>query len=196
MTERSTGWVSSATEKAEREAEAARLVGERIVAVRYVAFDDDEAWNCADADGLDFGVELETEAGRTFSAIWAPPGEYEGLSFRELPLIGRELRDDAVAVTDVTARSRWADVVDQPVTDVEIYWEPWDDAVLWCHAVAVAFGERRIFLTLNTSDLEPSATDVAVVFDEDVARRHAIGPYRRAPVVGSRLRRLFGRGAR
>jgi hypothetical protein len=135
-------------------------------------------------DSVDYGVELDTRSGRTFSATWAMDGEHVGLTFRREALSPRWLSArSAVAVWDVTGDTRWAELIARRVDHVRLWW--WEQTPPGepdgCHSVSVRIGERSVHLVLGEERpdgrLGGQDDNVAVVFDEAVARQARVGPW-------------------
>jgi hypothetical protein len=185
-------WAASTREVAERVAHARRLVGQQLSAVRYVDIDyrrdtfapdsvgprqitdpaewQEPTWRYPGFDSLDFGIELVTATGRTFSVTWDPTGTREGIGLREQPLIGSAVCVDAdVAIWEVGAHSRWAPVLGTEVADVVVGYEPDDAGGLWCPCIRVTFRTAPIDLILGDvqpdQQLSPSADNIAVLFN-------------------------------
>jgi hypothetical protein len=188
-------WAANADEIDERRSHARRLVGLELRSVRYRNLDyyrDDIApeltgprsivdatewadpiWRYPDGDSIDFGLELETKCGRTFSVTWDPPGEIEGIGIRESPLVCPPFVDDAnVAIWDVSVQSGWLDLVGQTVRDVVLRYLPWHDPPgpeHWCPRISLQFDHNRVELLLGegseSKGILPSADNVAVLFD-------------------------------
>lgn len=123
-------------------------------------------------DSVDFGLELQTESGSVFSVTWDPPGRFEGIGLREQPRLGTGVRADAaVAVWDVTGRSRWAALRGAEILDVRPHYQPWDEHVgsYWCPRITIAFLPATVDLLLGDAgpnqQLVPSADNIAIAFD-------------------------------
>ncbi len=190
--ERVLSWVSNPTDLEERRQHARRLVGLRLTRVRYVDLDyhrhsvdpkhtgprliearsewQAPVWQHDACDCANHGVELETSAGRVFSATWDPPGSMEGIGLREEPLLGAAVRPSAdVAVWDVTERSRWGAFVGKLVREVRLHYQPWEDpAGFMCPRITLDFGDGVVELLLGDVGkdgvLSPSADNIAVLF--------------------------------
>jgi hypothetical protein len=195
-------WATTPEEHRDLERGAAGLVGTSLVAIRYFAIDyhrlenpraDDDFrgdrlvtaedewsaphWRQPGFDALDFGVELDTFGGSTFSSIWEQAGPNEGITLQREPLrfVG------SVAIWDVTARSRWTPFIGQEVDAVELFWHrPDRSAGLCCVAATLRFGGDAIHLALGDADDRGNLVgsfDNVVVLDDDAARRFGVGPY-------------------
>lgn len=199
VAERIWSWAPTAEVVEERRAEARGLVGSSLGAVRYYdidyfrddlapghsgsreIFDDAEwekpSWAAPDCDSVDFGVDLVTIAGDTFSVTWDPPGRHEGIGIQRTPLLGSALLPDGqFAVWNVGARSRWVSLLGKKVTDVDLHYLPWaldstksSGSGFWCTRVTVSFGDARVVLMLGEvkegGGVAPSADTVAVLFE-------------------------------
>jgi hypothetical protein len=191
-------WAESPSEAEEFQAEASGLVGQTIARVRYVNIDylaeqfrggaigprtiesevewEHPTWSYPACDTVDFGVEIETVAGRHFTASWESPGPHEGLGLRPLTLLGAAVDERAdCAVWDVTWRSGWRSFVHKVVERVTLHYGPWGDgsAALWCSWITLEVDSRPIeFLLADASradeaEVAPSADNVAVLFAPD-----------------------------
>jgi hypothetical protein len=187
-------WAESQAVADAYQAEAGRLVGERITAVRYLNIDylldhfrhgevgprqieadeewDQPTWRHPACDTVDFAVELDTRSGRHFTISWERPGTREGLGLRELVAFGNAFREDTeVAVWDVTRQSGWPDLVGKVVSEVVMHYERWDDAgALWCPWITFKMDRKEVAFLLAEGQAdkpdapEPSANNVAVLF--------------------------------
>jgi hypothetical protein len=189
---RARAWVATETEADERREHARRIVGTVIVGVRYVTLDyrrselardvkgprlvTDESewlsppWRYDDYDSVDFGVELTTTDGRTFSVTWDPLGDRESIGLRAEPLFGLRFDGDRdAAMWDVVDRSRWHTFTHTPVRSVELHYLPWGDEGQWCPRITLGFETRSIELLLgegqSNDGIAPAADNVAVLYD-------------------------------
>jgi hypothetical protein len=168
------------------EQQARRLCGERIVRVRYSEIDYGDGkpgWRHHFGDVLDFGLELETSTGRIFHVIWDGRFFAYGLSLQEGDLAKHVT---SAAVWDVTEESRWAQVINQAVRDVAVYWsEVETDASVTCYPQDIALifeSGARVILSasqyLEDTDQPFGMSDeVTVIFDEENAKRYRVGNY-------------------
>lgn len=186
-------WASSAGEVEERRAEARALVGETLSEVRYFTLDykrdelardhsgprlitsdfewSDPCWASEACDSLEYGVELQTADGVTFSVTWDPPGVQEGIGIQAQPL-GTTLHPEAeIAMWEVGVRSRWFSAIGQRVADVDLHYIPWtrDGGDFWCPRITVTFDDVPVVLMLGEASedggIGPSADNVAVLFE-------------------------------
>ena len=97
------------------------LVGREIVGVRYVELDYEEpGWDCGSFHSIDYGVELDTDDGRTRCFIWQQKGWNETL-LSYAGTIREELVPDAeISTWDVS--EIWRDALPRPVRSVETTW--------------------------------------------------------------------------
>jgi hypothetical protein len=177
-----------------RRLDARALVGERIRAVRYYTLDyrrhelhpelidggprtidtesewDEPTWLFAGFDAMDYGLEITTDSGTTFSLTWDPPGEREGIGLQRMPMLGSGVRGDAdVAIWDVGGRTvSWTPMVGRRVTGVDLHYVPWDEerGSLWCpHMTFHGEGGDVEVVMADSWDglLVPSANNVAVL---------------------------------
>jgi hypothetical protein len=126
------------------------------------------SWARAGFDTLDFGLELETDRGATFTVSWDPPGDRDGVSIAQAPL---RFTGSPIAIWDVTKRSRWSALVGQPVADVTLHYRPWGNgAGFWCSRISLLISGVSVHLFLGEGHAEDdpavylSGDNVAVVF--------------------------------
>ena len=188
MTKAQLWWARDPAGRAAFEARAERLVGGVLARVRYFDLETrnghggarvvpegdewlDPPWRNDDHDLLDWGLELETRDGRTFSASWYVT-PFEGLDFGEERLLGTHVDPEAmVAIWDVTTTENWNDYVGRTVTRVEVCWERWDRDSFACHALVLSFFGGATVVVGGEGDT------VSVTFGADAARARAVGPY-------------------
>ena len=187
-------WAASGAEADARRREANALVGERIGAVRYFTLDyrrhelhpeligggprtiDAESewieptWLYDGFDAVDYGLEVTTESGATFSLTWDPPGDHEGIGLQPLPMLGSGVRSDAdVAVWAVGDWAGvWTPMIGRLVTGVDLHYVPWDGerGSLWCPHITFHGEDNRVEVVMGDSHdgtLVPSADNVAVL---------------------------------
>lgn len=187
-------WAASEAEAGERRRDALALVGERIQSVRYFTLDyrrdalhpelidsgpraieatsewGEPTWLHDGCDALDYGFEVETESGATFSLTWDPPGEHEGIGLQRIPMLGSGVRADAdVAIWDVGGRApSWMPVLGERIFGVDLHYVPWDknQGSLWCPHITFRSEGGRVEVVMgdvNDGVLVPSADNVAVL---------------------------------
>ncbi len=189
---RTWSWVASAVELGERREHARRLQGLGLAVVRYINLDysrldrrirdgpraitdatewAEPTWQRQSFDAVDYGVELQTDGGRVFSATWDLPGALqEGIGLRKVPLLGTALSEDAnVAVWNGTQQSRWSAFIGATISDVELAYEPWTQPQgFWCTRITLHFSDARVDMVLGDvgadAELRPSADNIAVLF--------------------------------
>lgn len=187
-------WSATSADADARRNDANELVGERIQAVLYFTLDyrrhelhpelvdrgpriiDAESewieptWLHDGFDALDYGLELTTDSGITFSLTWDPPGDHEGIGLQRVPMLGSGVRDDTdVAIWAVGDRALcWQGMVGELVTAVDLHYLPWDPGLesLWCPRITIRSECGRVEVVMGDSDneaLAPSADNVAVL---------------------------------
>lgn len=187
-------WAASGAVAEDRRHEVEPLIGQRIRALRYFTLDyrreelhpelidsgprtiDAEAewseatWAYNGFDAVDYGFEIITEAGATFSLTWDPPGDHEGIGLQPVPMFGSALRNDAdVAIWAAGDRSvSWRPVVGSLITSVDLHYVPWDEmrGSLWCPRITFRCEHGRVEVVMGDSQdgaLVPSADTVAVL---------------------------------
>ena len=187
-------WAASGTEADVRREDANKLVGQRIQAVRYFTLDyrrhelhpelidagprtidaesewTDPTWLYDGFDAVDYGLEVTTESGATFSLTWDPPGDHEGIGLQPLPMLGSGVRNEAdVAIWAVGNRAAsWTPMVGELVTGVDLHYVPWDEerGSLWCPNITFHNGHSQVEVVMGDSQdgvLVPSADNVAVL---------------------------------
>ena len=127
-------------------------------------------WDFGAVHSVDYGVEIETAAGRYFTVTWDPTnGQQEGIGIREARSIGRVVRPDAdIAVWDVSASSLWAPLVGHRVEAVVLDYLSWsDEGGWWCPVLTITSVGGGVVLGLGDAHPDgtpvPSADNVLVV---------------------------------
>jgi len=132
-------------------------------------------WHYDTFDAIDYGIGIETTAGREFTMTWDSPGWTEGVSLRETPLLGFAAAHDAdIALWDVGGRSGWSPYIGQPIDGLALHYEPSGgttplDSGFWCPAVTLSVANSSIHILLGDADpstatLTRSADTIAIVF--------------------------------
>jgi hypothetical protein len=187
-------WAGSKDEADARRREASELVGQRILAVRYFTIDyrrhelhpdlvdhgprtiddyvdwEEPTWSFDGFDAIDYGLEVTTDSGATFSLTWDPPGDQEGIGLQRTPMLGSAVRADAdVAIWPVAGRSpSWASIVEDVVTGVDLHYRPWDEdrGSLWCPHITLLGERASVHIIMGDAQdgrLTPSADNIAVL---------------------------------
>jgi hypothetical protein len=189
-------WAASDRDVAERREHADGLMGEQVVMVRYVNIDyrreelhpdlldagvriiedagevEHPTWRCDGFDAVDYGIELETSDGATWSLTWDPPGDHEGIGLRKEPLIGSAVSPDAsVAVWEVAGSPLWSPITLAPIEGIQLHYFPWDPPwpSFWCPRISLVAGDSRTEIIMGDEEdgrLVPSATNVAILAPE------------------------------
>lgn len=131
---------------------------------------DDPTWRYTGFDAMDYGLEVTTDSGTTFSLTWDPPGEYEGIGLQRQPMLGSAVRSDAdVAIWDVTHRAvSWVPMIHRRITGIDLHYVPWDadSGSLWCPHITFHSEGGDVHVVMADSDdwrMVPSANNVAVL---------------------------------
>ena len=116
------GWVTSlADREVVQGALCGALIGRVLVGARYVELVYGEpAWDCGSFHSIDFGVELDTDDGRTTSFIWQQKGANETL----LTYAGT-IRDELVPEAEISTwdvGEIWRGAMPGAVRNVETIW--------------------------------------------------------------------------
>lgn len=187
-------WAASAGQVEARRREANQLVGQRIQTVRYFTIDylrhelhpelvdcgprtveaesewSRPTWRYDGFDAMDYGVEVTTEAGDTFSLTWDPPGDHEGIGVQPVPMLGSGVHRDAyVAIWSVGNRvPTWATIVGLPLTAIHLHYYPWDAerGSMWCPHITFHSERGRVEVVMGDvrdGVLVPSADNIAVL---------------------------------
>ena len=191
---RAWSWAASSEEADARRHDANELVGERILAVRYYTIDyrryelrpdlvdrgprtihlesewSAPTWLFDGFDALDYGLEVTTDSGATFSLTWDPPAYTEGIGLQRTAILGSGVRVDAdVAIWSVGERApAWAPMVGKRVTGVDLHYRPWHEegGGLWCPHITFHGEHGSVEVVMGDSregPMVPSADNVAVL---------------------------------
>jgi hypothetical protein len=157
------------------------ITGSSIAQVSYLAPPAVTATQpvCDEFDDVDVGIELKTETGETFAAVWQMEGYNEGLSFG--PGTG-ESRHGRYALTrsNVTESPRWRSLLGRPVTHVGAGWQIPNEGcpeAVW--SVRLVFeGAYEVLLALGRSladcRIEYQPDEVLVIWDKARAEAYRI----------------------
>lgn len=187
-------WAASRADADARRHDANQLVGQRVRAVRYFTLDyrreelcpelidggprtivaesewKEPTWRYDGFDAVDYGLEITTDAGATYSLTWDPPGNHEGIGLQRIPMLGSGVRSDAdVAIWSVGDRAAsWSLMVGRAVTGVDLHYVPWDEGgeSLWCPHITFRWEHGRVEVVMGDfrdGGLVPSADNVAVL---------------------------------
>lgn len=187
-------WAESREYAQARQHEANGLIGQRVTEVAYFTLDyrraelfphlidrgprridSDEEWTRPTwlyhgFDSVDFGVELHTEGGGTYSLTWDPPGMREGIGLQPVPMLGTAVAGEAdLAIWSVSGRVlSWQRMAGAEIQAVDLHYLTWDERAgeLWCPRIALRgdFGTIE-FIMGDERDgmLVPSADNVAIL---------------------------------
>lgn len=169
--------VSSSLTAVEYERTAAMLRGRRIHRVVYYPLmggedgRDVEEWDFGTWHQPTMGVELFTDDGACFSAVWGSSFDHYGLEvFPEpmtahLRMIGEPGGSAAVAVTD---HPRWSSLVDRTLTSVDIAWsQDREGSLRTPAAIRLCSREKAVWIAAG-SPAEWPPTDVHHLGTDDV----------------------------
>lgn len=194
MEGRAWSWAASSAEVDARRRDAQQLVGQRLQGIRYFTLDyrrgelhphlidhgprivdveaewDDPTWLYDGFDAVDYGFEVTTESGATFSLTWDPPGDHEGIGLQPVPMLGSGVRRDAdLAIWAVGDRSAsWSAMVGRLITGVDLHYVAWNEELgsMWCPHITFR-GEQGcvevVLADFEDGKLGPSADNVAVL---------------------------------
>ncbi|SDE11994.1 hypothetical protein [Nocardioides lianchengensis] len=191
---RTWSWAASGAEADARRLDADKLVGERLREIRYFTLDyrrdelhpdlidggprtidaesewDDPPWLYDGFDAVDYGFEMITESGATFSLTWDPPRDHEGIGLQPIPMLGSGVRRDAdVAIWPLGERAAsWSALIGSRIAGVDLHYLPWDEerGSMWCPHITFRGEQGRVEVVLGDSRagrLFPSADNVAVL---------------------------------
>jgi len=134
----------------------------------------DPPWRFDGFDAMDYGFEVITESGATFSVTWDPPGDHEGIGLQPVQMIGSGVRSDAdVAIWVLAGRTGpWAPMIGRLVTAVDLHYLPWNEesGSQWCPHITLHGEQGTIDVVMGDSrdgTLVPSADNVAVLHHSD-----------------------------
>jgi hypothetical protein len=179
-------WAATEDDRDEQIAEAGRLQGQRIERVQYFTLDyqnmdhgpprmisdslewSEPSWRYEQFDCFDFYLQLDTEDQRSFTVGWDPPSECAGLWLREGASHGEPF--GSVAVWDVTASPRWAQLMGSTVSAVECRYRIDVDLPGWHNdLITLTISNQRVFVFLGGVDSDhsptPSANNLMVMSD-------------------------------
>jgi hypothetical protein len=180
--------VSSLLTAVEYERTAARLRGRRIRRVIYhplMGGEDGcevEDWDFGPWHQPTMGVELFTDDGGCFSAVWGSSFDHYGLEVFPEPMSAHLLRigePGGSALVDVTDHPRWAHVVGRKLTGVDIAWtEDPAGSIRVPDAIRLCSRERGVWIAAGRpADWPPGEVyhlgtdDVMVVFTAECAAK-------------------------
>lgn len=178
-------------EKAAFEEAARALIGQQIIAIHYYELQGEGApprWNAVSNQFhiLDFGLEFNMASGKLFSFIWNRFGLYYGLSISGTSL-EKELTNPAI--WDVSHDPSWSLFTHRQIQNVTVYWGWWQTAqenrdkryyypqdiqILFDHNRSIVIG---VYGYMPDKTLFPSADELIIFLDQDIARTYRVGPY-------------------
>jgi hypothetical protein len=132
------------------------------------------SWSFGRCDSADFGIDLEFDSAIICSVGWESPGYREGLELRRTSIVeALDEKEAAVAVWDVTSRSRWEVVIGRRLEAFDLQYSPWQPGVsVWLPGLALTFeGGCRGEVVLGECDrsgdgrIGPSANNLAIRFN-------------------------------
>jgi len=189
-------WVKTWAEVEARQRDARDLIGAHVNRVRYVNIDYNDmdragseparrvtgadewaspTWLFSACHSVDWGVELDVQDDEGMALTWQKPGWHEGLVLYRGVLVERAVSADAIrAEWDMTSWGDWPRALADPITDVDLRYEPWGDPQddgFWCRLVTVTFGPVPVRFLLgegrvDSDEVQPSADNVAILFPE------------------------------
>lgn len=176
-------WVITAQEREAIFAAANELVGETISDVRYFVPDVSDVSSFAAPihyehfdwiSPVGMGIEFETASGRLFSAVWILEQNACGVSIGRGSVAERRDHTGLLPVT-VTDTDSWRSRIGSKITGVDLHWGRVDTEgrdTVWSVRLSLS-GLNAVEIALAAvnefGELEPSADDLVVIFDEQVA---------------------------
>ncbi len=176
--------------KSEYEVDVIRmLIGKRLTGVRYfeIRYDTNEPFYiCAPFPGhlLDYGCDLELEDGTIIGIIWDSEYFQYGIGVLKSS-IASQLTD--FSAWDVSKENHWTSLMNMAITKVKVHWS-WaqyegQEKQDYPQELEIQFDDGSIvFFSASQYDkakdtLWGMSDDIAVVFDNDSAKRYGIGPH-------------------
>ena len=163
------------------------LNGERLASVQYteIAYETGKpCWRSTDFDTVDYGAQLNTESGKSFSVIWHSTFDF-GLMFYEGDL-GFEAVSTA-ATWDVTRNSRWSRLIGKPIEEAKAFWTPTDpfetegvEAAPWAIGFTFEKAETVYLVYGEFHENDPTSRgldNVTIFFGDETARAYRVGPF-------------------
>jgi hypothetical protein len=165
------------------------LVGRQIVSVIYYESPHEEGfeyWSSLPHVGhsLEQGLDFGMADGETCLVTWD-----QAFSQYDIAVRAGTMENELTGFHryDVSSVAPWASILGKAVQNIEIYWSWIEDSqtherVHYPQDLALNFGDSTVYLCSrkyqDRSDLLfPMADEIAVVFDDAVARRYRIGPF-------------------
>ena len=164
------------------------LVGECIVGVQYHEIDyGTPYWNSEHLHSVDHGIDFKMESGLVYFLTWDSEFVQYGLSLKKTSGASW-LRGSKV--WDVSSDDNWIPLLHRAISGVDVYWSyfgnlednsrdyyPQDMVITFVGGDKVFIGASE-YRWPEMFELFAEGTDnVTVVFSDNIARRHRIGPY-------------------
>jgi hypothetical protein len=175
--------------KQDYEAEVAMLAGHRLAGVRYFELQYEggySGWRSVPevGDSLHLGVDLVMADGSVFGLTWGAQFHHH-----DVMLVPHSLREELAQFTEVSVSDepQWRPYIGKVLSRVEVFWS-WveiigEGRIHFPQDVALCFDSLpTIYVTASEympekDELFPMADELTVVFSDEVARKHRIGPY-------------------
>ncbi|WP_028803757.1 hypothetical protein [Streptomyces sp. 142MFCol3.1] len=171
----------------------AGLRGRTIVAVDYFVLmvgdegTDPDEWDYGAWHEPTMGVELTTDDGGTYSAVWGSTFDYYGVELYSAPMgdfLSRIGLPGGAARVAVAEHPLWAGVVSAPIESCHIQWRGEEHGAPVPEAIHVRTATGKVWIAAGRSaTYKPDGPgpfylctdDVLVIFDTKVAERAGLG---------------------
>lgn len=174
-------------ERAAFERRVARIVGERLLGVRYYRLEGDRpgAWRRGNGayHTVEQGIDLVAASGRVFRITWDDEFVEYGVALAEATGDGAP---PGGCAEDVSSHEPWVALLGEPIVSVTVHWRRLDDRP-YPQDVELAFGTGQRVLcsaagSMDRGDDERAsealtlfADQVTVVWTAEIAARYGLG---------------------
>lgn len=176
-------WVATTQEREAISADANELVGQTISGVRYFVPEVSDVSSYAAPvhyerfdwiSPVGMGIEIEAASGELFSAVWILEQDRCGVSIGRGSVTERRDHSGLLPIT-VTDTDSWRPHLGSKITEVDLHWGRVDTVgfdTVWSVRLSLS-DSSEIEIALSEVDergeLRPSADDLVVIFDEQIA---------------------------